>query len=67
MSLTQRVKQGFLRLPMVKKAILLASGVLMLSVVLPWYDNRNSFGVGETYLGIQGPLFLVGVLVCVSE
>ncbi len=48
---------------MVKKAILLASGVLMLSVVLPWYDNRNSFGVGETYLGIQGPLFLVGVLV----
>jgi hypothetical protein len=65
MSLTQRAKQGFLRLPVVKKAILLASAALMISAVLPWYDNRNSFGVGETYLGIQGPLFLVGALVLV--
>lgn len=62
MAVTKRIKQGFLRLPMTKKAILLSSAALMLSAVLPWYDNRNSFGVGETYLGIQGPLFLVGYL-----
>ena len=63
MSLTQRVKQGFLRLPFSKKAILFSSGALMLSTVMPWYDERNSFGIGDTYLGVQGPLFLVGLLV----
>lgn len=63
MSATQRVKQGFLRLPTAKKALLLSSFTLMLSVVLPWYDNQNTFGSGETYLGIQGPLYMVGFLV----
>lgn len=63
MSITQRAKQGFLRLPAVKKAILLSSAALMISAIMPWYDNRNSFGVGETFLGVQGPLFLVGALV----
>ena len=63
MSVTKRVKQGFLRLPGAKKAILLSSATLMISGVLPWYDNRNSFGVGETYLGVEGPLFLAGILV----
>ena len=63
MSLTQRVKQGFLRLPLMKKAILTGSAALVVSTVLPWYDLRNSFGVGATYLGIQGPLFVIGLLV----
>lgn len=35
----------------------------MVSPLLPWYDNRNSFGIGDSFLGIQGPLFLVGYLV----
>jgi hypothetical protein len=63
MSATQRLKQGFLRLPSPKKIILLSSGLLMLSPIMPWYDNRNTFGVGDLFLGFQGPLFLVGILV----
>jgi hypothetical protein len=63
MSVTQRVKQGFLRLPFARKTILISSGILALSPLLPWYDNRNSFGIGESYLGIQGPLFLIGFLI----
>jgi hypothetical protein len=63
MSVTQRVKQGFLRLPTAKKALLISSFTLMVSSVLPWYDNQNSFGAGESYLGIQGPLYMVGFLV----
>ncbi|MBT4384970.1 hypothetical protein HOD30_04465 [Candidatus Peregrinibacteria bacterium] len=63
MAVTKRLKQGFLRLTLAKKAILISSGVLMLSPLLPWWDNSNSFGVGEVYLGIQGPLFLVGALI----
>jgi hypothetical protein len=63
MSATQRVKQGFLRLPLAKKLLLIASFTLMISAVLPWYDNKNTFGSGETYLGFQGPLFMVGFLI----
>lgn len=63
MSLIQRTKQGFLRLPFLKKVVLLSSLGLMISTVMPWYDERNSFGVGESYLGIQGPFFLIGLMV----
>lgn len=45
-----------------KKAVLLGSLALMLSPLLPWYDQRNSVGIGETYLGIEGPLFAIGFL-----
>lgn len=65
MSISRRIKQGFLRLPVSRKAILLSSGLLMVSAFLPWYDHRNAAGIGDTFLGIQGPLFLVGVLVAV--
>jgi hypothetical protein len=30
---------------------------------MPWYDQRNNFGVGDTFLGIQGLLFAVGLVV----
>lgn len=30
---------------------------------MPWFDNRNSSGVGESYLGVEGPLFVIGILV----
>ncbi len=63
MALTKRVQQGFLRLPFARKAILISSAALMISPLLPWYDNRNAVGIGETFLGIQGPLFLIGSLV----
>ena len=63
MSLTQRMKQGFLRLPLRKQVVLLASAGLMISPLMPWYDERNSFGVGDSYLGLQGPFFLIGFMV----
>lgn len=65
MSLTQRMKQGFLRLPLRKQVVLVSSAGLMLSPLTPWYDERNSFGVGDSYLGIQGPFFLIGAMVMV--
>ena len=63
MSLTQRMKQGFLRLPLRKQVVLLASAGLMISPLMPWFDERNSFGVGGSTLGIQGPFFLIGFMV----
>ncbi|MFA5789025.1 MAG: hypothetical protein WC924_04130 [Candidatus Gracilibacteria bacterium] len=46
-----------------KKVILVSSLTLCVSTVMPWYDQRNNFGVGDTFLGIQGPLFAVGLVV----
>lgn len=63
MSVTQRIKQGFLRTPMVQKIVLLSSALLMISPILPWFDSKNSSNIGETYIGVSGPLFLVGILV----
>ncbi|MEK7146385.1 MAG: hypothetical protein AAB802_04380 [Patescibacteria group bacterium] len=63
MSLNQRIKQGFLRLPALDKALLFGSLLLTVSPLMPWFDNRNSSGVGESYLGVEGPLFVVGILV----
>lgn len=62
MSLTERVKQGYLRLPKMDKLIFVGSILTMTSVIMPWYDNKNSYGIGESYLGIQGPLFMIGML-----
>ena len=57
------MKQGFLRLPFVKKAVMASSAATVVSTLMPWYDMRNSVGIGDTYLGVQGPLFIVGMLV----
>ncbi|MFA5855371.1 MAG: hypothetical protein WC846_03785 [Candidatus Gracilibacteria bacterium] len=57
------MKQGFLRLPFVKKAVMVAGAATTVSTLMPWYDMRNSVGIGNTYLGVQGPLFVVGMLV----
>lgn len=66
MSISRRIKQGFLRLPTSRKAVLLSSALLSVSVIMPWYDQRNAAGVGESYLGFQGPLFLIGLLVAAA-
>lgn len=60
MSLTERIKQGYLRLSGPEKAILIGSGLTMLAPLLPWYDSMKGY-ISETIMGISGPLFLVGV------
>ncbi len=61
MSLTQRIKQGYLRLPGAEKAIFIGSGLIMLSPLLPWYDSMKGYVI-ETIMGVSGPLFLLGIL-----
>lgn len=61
MSLTQRIKQGYLRLPGAEKAIFIGSGLLAISPLLPWYDSMKGYVI-ETIMGVSGPLFLLGVL-----
>ncbi len=30
---------------------------------MPWYQDLSVYGVGDTYLGVTGPLFLAGVFI----
>ncbi len=64
MSLMQRIKQGYLRLPGSEKAIFIGSGLLMISPLLPWYDSMKGYVI-DTIMGISGPLFLLGILTMV--
>lgn len=51
------------RLDVTRKWILFSCVLIALSTVLPWYADLDSFGAGDFYLGLTGPLFLVGLLI----
>jgi len=46
--------------------LLLGSGLTAISVLLPWYSDIDRFNVGDTFLGITGPLYLTGFIVLAS-
>lgn len=53
-------------LPLVKKAILLGSFLMMISAFMPWYTDLDKFRIGETFLGISGPMYLAGFMVLLA-
>lgn len=46
-----------------KKAILLGALLLIVGTCLPWYKDLDKYGVGDTFLGITGPMYLSGIVV----
>lgn len=63
MSFSDRVKQGFLRLPTLKKGALIASFALAISAVLPWFKAKNLLEEQVGFLGVTGPLYLIGLFI----
>ena len=63
---SRRLKTSLSRLDVTRKWILISSVILALSAILPWYEDLDAFGAGDLYLGITGPLFLVGLMVLAS-
>lgn len=57
------LKSRFKALPLSGKIVLLGSGISFLSVFLPWYSDIDRFNIGDTFLGITGPLYLAGLIV----
>jgi hypothetical protein len=55
-----------MKLPLVRKAIMIGGLLTALSVFMPWYSDVDKFNIGETFLGISGPLYLAGFFVFVS-
>lgn len=40
--------------------------VTALSVFMPWYSDVDKFNIGESFIGISGPLYLAGFFVFIS-
>lgn len=59
-------KIRFMKLPLVGKAILIGSCLTAISVFMPWYNDVDKFNIGESFLGISGPLYLAGFFVFIA-
>ena len=51
------------RLPLGLKLAGFGSLFTFLSVFLPWYADIDTFNTGEKYIGLSGPLYLLGFLI----
>jgi hypothetical protein len=56
----KRINQLLKDLSFEKKLLGAGSLLLALSVFFPWYQDLDSFKTGDIFLGITGPLYLVG-------
>ena len=63
----QRIQDKFNQLPIHQKIIGIGSAIAILSAFLTWYKDIDAFDRGGTYLGVTGPLYLIGyIMVCLS-
>ncbi len=58
---TKRINQIFNELSFDKKLLGVGALLMIVSVFLPWYQDLDSFKTGDMFLGISGPLYLVGL------
>lgn len=58
-----RMQVTFLRLPKHAKMVGIGSLVLLVSTVLPWYADLDSYRIGDQFLGITGPASFVGIAI----
>lgn len=55
-------KQRLKRLSVKRKLVLIGSALTVLASFLPWYSDIDRFNIGDTFLGITGPLYLLGMV-----
>lgn len=60
------LKTRLLKLPLGQKIVLVGSFLTVLGAVLPWYSDVDRFNIGDTFLGITGPLYLSGFMVLLA-
>jgi hypothetical protein len=56
-------KENFKNLALNKKIVLFASSLTVIATLLPWYSDIDRFNIGDSFLGITGPLYLAGLIV----
>jgi hypothetical protein len=50
-----------------RKFVLIGFGITFLSVFFPWYSDIDKYNGGDVFLGITGPLYLVGLIVLLTS
>lgn len=46
--------------------VFVAGCLTIISVFMPWYSDIDRFNIGDSYLGISGPMYLAGLLIFLS-
>lgn len=49
-----------------KKLVFISSALMIISVFMPWYKDIDKFKIGESFLGVTGPLYLAGFILLIS-
>jgi hypothetical protein len=61
------VQSAISRLTTTRKWVLFSAVLVGFSAIMPWYEDLDAFGAGDLYLGITGPLFMVGLMILGSS
>jgi hypothetical protein len=59
----KHLKNKFLKLALPQKIIGIGALIALISAILPWYSDIDMYNTGERFLGITGPLYLVGYII----
>lgn len=62
---TRRINELLLSLPFDRKLIGAGSVLMILSLFMPWYQDRDTFNTGDMFFGLTGPLYLAGFSILV--
>ncbi len=67
MNRIRKAQSLFGKLSQAEKVVTIGALLTMISVALPWYRDMDAWGKGEMFLGITGPLSLVGLIILVAS
>lgn len=59
-------KMRLQNLSLSNKILAVASILLMISALLPWYTDIDKYKIGDSFLGITGPMYLAGFIVLIA-
>ncbi|MBI5152728.1 hypothetical protein HZA39_04280 [Candidatus Peregrinibacteria bacterium] len=62
---TKKLSQIISEMPLDAKLVSLGGLITALSVFLPWYQDLDAFKTGDQFLGITGPLYLIGLIMLI--
>ncbi|MFC1599916.1 hypothetical protein ACFL3T_02715 [Patescibacteria group bacterium] len=59
----KQLKDKFLKLALPQKIVGIGALIALISAILPWYSDIDMYNTGERFLGVTGPLYLVGYII----
>jgi len=59
----ERFADKLKKLPLPFKIVGIGSFLTIISTILPWYQDVDTFKTGDKFIGLSGPLYLLGFLV----